>query len=169
VIHVKRDPQTEILEATEKLLLRWSRECRENTKALGIPTSSSVQKILSYVQTESVKRRAKRKGVKKKALKKRPKISALGKQKRVFKTPLVHISSTVMTVDAAIATLPFWAKQAIQCTFLYGFPDRVAANRLKISRGDYAKRRRAAVEQVAAKLIERHNSDLPLLKRPAAP
>ena len=66
---------------TERKLERWAKDCRENSRALGLPTYSSIEALTKHVQAETKKRHAKRKGVRKEAL------TTQGKQKRVFKTP----------------------------------------------------------------------------------
>lgn len=143
-----RDPIADSYEACEKRLTEWGIACRRTSEALGLPRQSSMESMLKHVQAED----RKRKGVRRRSL------TAVGKQPKTFKLPTVALEADVLTTDTAVARLPGWAKKVIMRTFLYGQPNRVAADQMRMREGEYSQRRRAAVEKVAMYLSERYIS-----------
>lgn len=171
-----RDPIADAYEAAEERLCEWGSACRKSSEALGLPTLSSIASMIEHVRRQE----RLQKGVRKKKLRKKhaelrkqklpvdakeaaevrgfvePELTATGKQKASFKPTSLTINSTVAHTDAVIGTLPGWARKVIERSYRYGQPDRIAAGEMHMRPDEYASRRRAAVEQVAAKLAERY-------------
>ena len=137
------DREVSEFERTERRLLAWGYACRQNTEALGLPTISGMAQIIAHIKAETRKRRGVRR------------LTAKGKEKKSFIRPELELSGDIMTVDMVVSKLPKWAKKCVFRSYLYSQPDRKAAEQLRMPIGEYAQRRRAAVEQVAIRLRQR--------------
>lgn len=82
-------------------------------------------------------------------------LTADGKPSMTMKLPSFRLPASVVEVEAIISALPKWMRTVLRHTYLFGEPDRFAADDLKIRPQEYAARRRAAVQRVADLLRHR--------------
>ncbi len=147
------DPEADEFERTERRLTAWGYACRQNSTALGLPTLSGMSAAIDAVRAET----RKRKGVRR--TKGEPvKLTANGKQTRSRVEVRLVLNGDVASVDKAVSMLPKWAKKPIFRAYMYGQPDRIACDDLRMRKGEYIQRRRAAVELVAIQLGRRYIS-----------
>ncbi len=169
---------TKVIEDTERDLTYWGWACRKNSEALGSPTISGLAATIANIRAQT----RKQKGVRRKKLRAARKAwekgnrpidakliaielgfaetepTAKGKQKQTFIEPQLQLNNVVAHIDAIVASLASWAQKCIYRSYLYGQADRFAADDLRMPVGDYTHRRRAAIEMVAAKRIERYSA-----------
>ena len=156
-------------ERTEQRLNEWGSGCRETSNALGLPTISGIARMIDHVRRQDREEKIVRRGILRKARKAWKQgdppvdsklvseelgytdkgLTAKGKEKGVYHELNLRISSTDLQVDFAVAKLPGWAKKCIFRSYMYGQPDRNAAQDLRMPKDTYRLRRIAAVEQVA--------------------
>ena len=183
---------TKVIEDTERDLTYWGWACRKNSETLGLPTISGLAQTIAHIRAQTRKqkgvRRNKLRGARK-ALKRAglpidakliaielgfadPEPTAKGKQKQTFIEPRLQLNSVAAQIDAIVGDLANWAQMCIRRSYQYGQADRFAAEDLRMPVGEYAQRRRAAIEMVAAKRIERYSAAVNPpggIARPAAP
>ena len=145
---ILKEPELTEFERTEQRLISWGYACRQNSSALGLPTLSGMSGIIARLRAETRLRRGVRR-------KKGQQLTAKGKESQSFIRPKLELVGDNFIVDKAISRLPKWAKKCIFRSYMYGQPDRNAAEELRMRIGEYAQRRRAAVEQVAFGLRQR--------------
>lgn len=145
------DPEADEFERTEDRLIAWGYICWETAKVNGCPGGAGLHSIIAHMQRETRKHQKKRR---KKGEDPAPIMGC--KQTRSFITPQYGIGGDTLAVDKVISKLPYWAKKCIFRTYMYGQPDRIASKEMKMRVGEYAQRRRAAVEQVAIGLKRRY-------------
>ena len=171
-MNLARDKEATEFERTEGRLVAWGYHCWENTMALGLPQVSGIAKAMDEIRAQT----RMRKGVRKRAVqesrkawkerKKGPdckevaeqqgnvdqKETALGKQSQSFRTAKLHINSEVLEVDALVSKLPGWMQKTIIRSYLYGQPDRRAAQDLRMPKSVYKSHRIAAIEEISRRL-----------------
>ncbi len=183
---------TKVIEDTERELTDWGWACRKNSEALGLPSISGLAQTIAHIRAQTRKQkgvrrskmRAARKALKRDELPIDAKLIAIelgfadseptakGRQKQTFIEPRLELNNVAAQIDAIVGGLANWAQTCIRRSYQYGQADRFAANDLRMPIGEYAQRRRAAVEMVAAKRIERYSAAVNLpggIARPAAP
>lgn len=154
---------------TERRLNEWGFACRENSKALGLPTISGIARMIDHVRAQDRDEKKARHQALRKARKAwragddatdaklvaeelgyaDKDVTAQGKEKRIYRELHLRIGSNDMQIDATVAKLPKWMKATIIRSYRYGQPDRNAAQDLRIPKGTYRLRRVAAVEHLA--------------------
>ena len=173
-----RVDSTRLIEDTKRDLTYWGWACRKNSEALGVPTISGLAQTIAHIRAQTKKQ----KGVRRKKLRAArkawktsdqpidakliaielgfvdPEQTAKGKQKATFIEPRLQLNNKAAQIDAIVGGLVSWAQKCIYRSYLYGQADRFAANDMRMPVCDYMRRRRAAVEMVAAKVIERYSA-----------
>ena len=183
---------TKVIEDTERDLKYWGWACRKNSETLGLPSISGLAQTIAHIRVQTRKQKGVRRSklrAARKALKlgerpidakliaielgyADPEPTAKGKQKQTFIEPRLQLNSVAAQIDAIVGDLVNWAQTCIRRSYQSGQADRFAADDLRMPVGEYTRRRRAAVEMVAAKRIERYSAavDPPGgIARPAAP
>ncbi len=173
-----REDNTQLIEDTERDLTYWGWVCRKNSETLGAATISGLAQCIAHIRAQT----RKQKDVRRRKLRKArkgwktgdepidakliaielglvdPEQTAKGKQKQAFIEPRLQLNNVAAQIDAIVGGLMGWAQKCIYRSYLYGQADRFAANDLRMPVGDYTMRRRAAIEMVAAKRIERYSA-----------
>ena len=173
------DPIADRFEQAESRLQEWGIACRHNSEVFGLPTISTMAATVAHIQAQERLRR----GVRKRKLRKKhaqwkegdppldPKevavvkgfaevdLTASGKQTRSGEKKIaLALDSKTMEVDRIVTGLPKWAQKCIRRRYLFGQPDRIAADEMKMRVEEYAGRRRCAVEKVAERLAQRYSA-----------
>lgn len=183
---------TKLIEDTERDLKYWGWACRKNSETLGLSSISGLAQTIAHIRAQT----RKQKGVRRKKLHAArkafkpgdqpidvkliaiefgfadPELTATGKQTQTFFEPRLQLNNVGAQIDAIVGGLADWAQKCIRRSYQYGQADRFAADDLRMPIGEYAQRRRAAVEMVAAKRIERYSAAVNPpggIARPAAP
>lgn len=161
------DRDADEFERTDEKLKSWGYACRENSKALGLPTISAMSAISARMQSLDTQRKGARKTkrrrfkIKEKGAHGEPRYqkTAEGEQSPTRGgAPELQLSGEDMTIDKIVSRLPNWAKKCLYRSYMYNQPDRKAAEEMRMRVGEYSQRRRAAVEQVAIRLKQRYVS-----------
>lgn len=159
-------------EEGERRLEDWGRSCRQNSEALGMPTLSSIAAMIEHVKRqERLQKGARKKKLRERRRNRKPgdppidpkeiaeeygfidaELTAKGKQIQTFRPTSMRLDSKVAQTDYVVSRLPKWAKKIIYRSFLYGQPNRFAADDMMMREDEYESRRRCAVEQVAERL-----------------
>lgn len=160
---------TSTFKRTEQRLKEWGTSCRDNTEALGLPTISGIARMIDHVRAQDREEKTARKQVLRKARKAwrhgdkdidaklvaeelgytEKDLTAKGKEKSVYHALSLRICSNDMQVDFTIKKLPKWAQNTIIRSYMYGQPDRIEAQNMRIPKDTYRLRRIAAVEYLA--------------------
>ena len=179
------DKDADAFEKAEKRLYEWGAACRQNSTELSLPTTSTIARMIVYVQAQTAhieeQIKLQKQAIRKKLSKVRKvwkegdppidtkliaeslgyaahSLTAQGKEKKAQDAILsdMQLDSQSMQVDAVVSRLPNWAKKCIDRSYRFGQKDRHAAEELRMRVGEYSQRRRAAVEQFAIKLKQRY-------------
>jgi hypothetical protein len=87
------------------------------------------------------------------------KVTARGTETRSLKPlQMVELSGSVAAIDAVVAALPGWMQKIIMRSYLWGQPDRLAAQEMRMPRMLYRTQREAALEFVAERIALRRLS-----------
>ncbi len=128
----------------EALVARWGMWARRHTERLGLPSSSSICRMIE--QSMVFDRKRKKHNPEKQ-------LTAWGRQTRVVTALKIgYVEPDIMAVDRIVSRLPNRYKKAIYRRYMYLQPDRIAAKQLRIERETYTGMVEAAVEYIAEKL-----------------
>ena len=128
-------------------LSEWGRGCRGESVRLGLPRISQIQVMIDYVLREERLAR----GVKRKRLRQ---TQAVRESKPAQRNKVPMMSSQVLEVDHIVANLPTWMRTVLIRSYLYGQPDKTAAQDLRMPKWMYRNARLAAEEEVGLRLAK---------------
>lgn len=149
----------------ETNIAKWGMWARRHTERLGLPTSSSICRMVEQAQVFERKQRQP-----KRALAKARKsgdarliaealgnaehqLTARGNQTKVVTALKIgYVEPSIMAIDRIVGNLPGKYKKAIYRRYVYLQPDRIAARQLRVPREEYTGWVDAAVDFIAEKL-----------------
>jgi hypothetical protein len=167
-----RDVDATRFERTEARLFQWGAACKQKGDDLGTRSSSGLRMAISTEQDKYEKQKlARRQQIRnlRRLLESQnvaidPKLvaeqlryaeqqlTAMGRQSPNFAGKHFQLDSRDLVVDKVVSKLPRWARLCIKRSYMDLLSDREAAKLLKMRCGEYAQRKRAAVELVQLKL-----------------
>ena len=192
---MSRDPDADRFEAAEARLLAWGKSCMDTSGRLGVPGVSSMAQMTEHVRRQSREHaKAKRKAVRKKIRELRvenkarvdegkpatpidPKLIAQelgfadfeltvkGNPTTKNVAPRALFKTSDLQTEQIIRKLPKWAQKVVFRSYRFRQRDKQAADELRMRPGEYAQRRRAAVEMIADAL-ERSQQSTTVRRRP---
>lgn len=171
-----RDTDADKWEAAEARLIEWGRCCQRNSEIAGLPTFSFMVEIIEHVRRQEKERRKERKKKIRALIRGKresgepldakeiaelkgyiePDETAKGKQSKSGPKPSISLDTRSAEIDYIVKRQPKWAQKVLIRSYLYFQRDDEAANELKMRPGEYAQRRRAAVQKVAEWLETRY-------------
>lgn len=169
MVAVSRDPDAAQWEAAEEKLKEWGRCYRRTSEVEGMPTISFMVEIMAHVRRQQRdQKKERRKRIRQLVREKwkneepvdaieaaeyyghlEPDPTAQGKQDKSGPKPAIAVDYQSVQIEYIVRRQPKWAQTVLTRSYLYQQRDEDAANELKMRQGEYAQRRRAAVQKVA--------------------
>lgn len=174
------DPDAAKWEAAEKRLVEWGRCCQRNAEIAGMPTMSLLVEIIAHVRRQEKDRRKERKKKIRELVRGKrerdepvdakeiaelkgyiePELTAKGKQSKGGPKPSISLDSRAAEVDYIVSRQPKWVQKVLIRSYRYFQSDEKASAEMDMRQGEYAQRRRRAVQNVAdwleIRYIHRH-------------
>lgn len=164
-----RDPDAAQWEAAETRLIEWGRCCQRNAEIAGMPTLSLLVEIIAHVRRQEKDRRKERKQKIRELVRGKrergealdakevaelkgyiePDETAKGKQSKSGPKPSIALDSRAAEIDYIVSRQPRWVRRVLTRSYRYFQRDEDAADDMDMRPGEYAQRRRAAVQKVA--------------------
>lgn len=164
-----RDPDAAQWEAAEARLIEWGRCCARNAEIAGMPTLSFMVEIIAHVRRQEKDRRKERKQKIRELVRGKrergekldakeiaelkgyiePEPTAKGKQSKGGPKPSISLDSRAAEIDYIVSRQAKWVQKVLIRSYRYFQRDSDAADDMDMRPGEYAQRRRAAVQKVA--------------------
>lgn len=177
-----RDADADKWEAAEARLIEWGRCCQRNAEIAGLPTLSLMVEIIAHVRRQEKDRRKERKKKIRELVRGKrengepvdakdiaemkgfiePAETAKGKQSKSGPKPSIALDTRAAEIDYIVSRQPKWVRTVLIRSYRYFQRDEDASDDLNMRQGEYAQRRRKAVQNVAdwleLRYIRRHDT-----------